>query len=437
MSNDDRIGVGFVLDEVETFLRRYVVFASLEQCVAVSVWILHAHTIDQAEATPYLAITSPEKQAGKTRLLDCLALLVPRPWRVIQPSDAVLFRMLHEEHPTLLLDESDTIFGPNARPYDSLRGILNAGNRRGTKVPRCVGDGANQQLKSFDVYGAKAIAGIGNLPDTIADRSICIRLQRRSPREKIERFRQRDAERLADPIRQALEEVAETLELSGAEPEMPEALSDRAADSWESLFAIAESAGSDWYQRVHDAAIKLTNSQAQGSPSFKIELLGDVREILVELGTTGITTHELLQKLNARSEAPWRSWNDRGLNAHNLARLLQPFGVRSRQFRNGGPASRGYKLHDLESAFERYLPPLPLQEDDEALQRDAQTRVTLDSQLSSESKGPERNDVTEKTTLEGTAALESDEPLHPSVRNVLDIFPGAQIEQIRRFDRED
>ena len=39
--------------------------------------------VKQFDASPYLAIMSPEKRSGKTRLLDVFELLVARSWRVI------------------------------------------------------------------------------------------------------------------------------------------------------------------------------------------------------------------------------------------------------------------------------------------------------------------------------------------------------------------
>src|SRR5947208_1238062 len=79
------------LDETAEFLRRFVIFTNHAQVYAVVLWIVHCHAIVEADESPYLAITSAEKRSGKTRVLDLLELLVPSPWRVITPSDAVVF----------------------------------------------------------------------------------------------------------------------------------------------------------------------------------------------------------------------------------------------------------------------------------------------------------------------------------------------------------
>jgi len=92
-----------VLDQVDTFISRFVFFSSKALVVAVTLWVAHTHAIDAAETSPYLAITSVEKRSGKSRLLDILCLLVRNPWQVTLPSEAVLFRKIQQDHPTLLL----------------------------------------------------------------------------------------------------------------------------------------------------------------------------------------------------------------------------------------------------------------------------------------------------------------------------------------------
>ena len=153
------------------------------QAVAATLWVAHAHVPEAAVSTPYLAAISPEKRSGKTRLLEVLELLVPRPMFAANVTEAVLFRSLDAEPaPTLLLDEVDTIFGPRAkRENEALRGILNVGVRRGATAQRCEGEGSKLRVKTFNVFGPKAFAGIGNLPDTLSDRCIILAMKRRAP----------------------------------------------------------------------------------------------------------------------------------------------------------------------------------------------------------------------------------------------------------------
>src|SRR5262249_30319419 len=93
-----------LLHAVGPLVRRYVVLTSAQRD-AVALWIAHTHALDAFDVTPYLDVNSPERRSGKSRLFDLLELLVARPWKVIAPSEAVVFRKIDRDQPTLLLDE--------------------------------------------------------------------------------------------------------------------------------------------------------------------------------------------------------------------------------------------------------------------------------------------------------------------------------------------
>ena len=143
--------LAIALDDVAAFVRRYVVM-SASQTAATALWVLHTHAVDAAEATPYLAVTSAEKRSGKTRLLEVLELIVRSPLPTANISDAALFRAIGSLTPTLLFDEVDGIF--RARDREDLRGLLNAGHRRGAVAYRCGGKKMTE-LESFPVFCAK------------------------------------------------------------------------------------------------------------------------------------------------------------------------------------------------------------------------------------------------------------------------------------------
>lgn len=337
------------LGAIRSYLQRYVAFPSPHESIAVALWVGHAHLVERFEASPILAVTSAEMRSGKTRLLDCLELLVPEPRRMVLPSEAVTYTLLGQRpRPTLLLDEADAIFG--ARPSErteGLRAILNAGNRRGNPVPRVKIDGKRREVDWFDVYGPKAVAGIGALPDTIADRSIPIRLKRRAPGEIVARFRRRIAEAEAAACRfdWASAEVPETADV-------PDRLPDRAADSWEPLLAIADATGGDWPQVARLAAVALSG-QDEEHVTTGIRLLGDVRDAFD--GADHLPTGELLRRLHEMEDAPWAEWYGKPLTARCLARLLEPYRVTPARRRVGGSNLRGYFAADLLDAWSRYV----------------------------------------------------------------------------------
>jgi len=82
-----------ILDDVEGFLTKYVVLET-NQLVAGSLWIAHTWVLEAAEVTPYLAITSPERCTGKSRLLEVLACLVRSPISTTNISPSALFRAI-------------------------------------------------------------------------------------------------------------------------------------------------------------------------------------------------------------------------------------------------------------------------------------------------------------------------------------------------------
>jgi hypothetical protein len=335
---------------IEAFLARYVAFASEHEACAIALWVAHAHLIERFDVSPILTVTSAEMRSGKTRVLDCLELLVPEPVRLVIPSEAVLYTILSRRPcPTLLLDEADAIFGVRmAEKYEGIRAVLNSGNRRGTPVLRVNMEGKRRKVEEFDVFGPKAVAGIGKLPDTIADRAIPIRMRRRAPDEDVARFRQRIAAVEAQQFAFDWTSLAVAPEAS-----VPEELDDRAADGWEPLLAIADAVGGSWPLRARQAAVALS-AEEDDQVSVGIRLLGDIREAF---GTdTHVPTGELLSRLHGLDEAPWADWYGKPLTPRALARLLEPYRIVPIKRRIGGGQLRGYFRAEFVDAWMRYLP---------------------------------------------------------------------------------
>ena len=272
---------------------------------------------------------------------------------------AALFRVIQERHPTLLLDEADTVFNKTkSDSTEDLRGLLNNGYRRGTPYLRVVGEGKKMHVEAFETFTPKAVASIRALPDTVQDRSIVIGLQRRLATEPVERFRFRRAEREVLPLCEHLEALAATLEL----PEhaaCPDGLSDRQEESWEPLLAIADAAGGDWPTRGRHAALIVSGTAELDDERTEIRLLTDIRSIFEERGAERIPTVTLIETLHsdAYAESGWEDWRGRGLKAEGLAYLLRPFGIRAHQMKLAGTNVRGFDRDQFAGAFDRYLLP--------------------------------------------------------------------------------
>jgi Protein of unknown function (DUF3631) len=361
------VNLANLLSDVRDYIKRYVVFTGEAQPAVVALWAAQAWAIDAFDYTPYLQVTAPEKQCGKTRVLDCLEPVTPKAWRVISPSEAVLYHKIDADKPTLLLDETDTLFCKgNDDRGEFLRSLLNAGFERGAKVPRCVNKG--EEIKEYAVFCPKAFAGIGSLPDTVTDRCVPIRLRKKRRDENVERFRKREAKEVASPIRERFEawmrdeKIMATLRM--ARPAIPDALSDRQADICEPLLAVADLAGGEWPQRAREALIEICVSE-ENEESIGVKLLSDIRRVFDEQGADRLSTIDLVKDLIAlETDNPWAPWwesdvaknNVKGAGT-NLSRKLKRFGIKSRVIRTSEDSTpHGFLRADFEDAWARYCP---------------------------------------------------------------------------------
>ncbi|SCD34711.1 Protein of unknown function [Streptomyces sp. TverLS-915] len=358
-----------LLTEVEQFHRRFNVFPHDDAYVAVALWDAHAHLLDAFDSTPRLAFLSPEPGSGKSRALEIVETLVPQPMVAVNASAAALFRAVSsgEGRPTILFDEIDTVFGPKAGENEELRGFLNAGHRRTGVTYRCIGDGGQQSVVAFPSYCGVAVAGIGTLPDTILTRSIVIRMRRRARNEHVEPFRARLHEREGNELRDRLAQWAEQVhgQITEAWPEMPEGVTDRPADVWEPLLAVADAAGGDWPERARAACLTLVRAaQDTDKHSLGIRLLTDLRDHVL-IGVDKLPTIAILDRLNALEDAPWADLDGKPLDNRRLSRLLGEYmtsanePVRSRNIRTAGGVLKGFHATDLHDAWSRYCPPPP------------------------------------------------------------------------------
>jgi hypothetical protein len=319
------------LDDVVAHLRRFVYLPRATQYDAVALWAAHTHAIDACEFSPILNVTSAVMRCGKSRLLEAIEHVVAKPWKAIQPSEPVLFRTIHEDRPTLMLDEADAQFNAAASrrgDTEPVRAILNAGNRRGTVVPRMVATGRTFQRQDFSVFCAKIVAGIGDLPATVVDRAIVVVMERKRAEDRVERLRLRDIERISTPLRDAL-----------------------ARDGWEPLLAIARLAGRDWPARALAAALDLSAGRsAHADEDPALLLLADARTAMGE--DDAVTASQLVERLAAMPESPWSSWRgDKSITARGVAVLLRRFGIASHRDRG---SSRWHRA-DFAEAWSRYL----------------------------------------------------------------------------------
>ena len=305
------------IDATADHLRRFVHFSRPEHADAVALWAAHTHVpLERLAQSPILALTSVLKQSGKSKLLDTLEFVVRDPWRISRPSESVLFRKIDRDHPTVLLDEIDTVFNDKGGNTEGIRSIFNSGNRPGTKVPRSVPAGRGYTLAEFDVFCPKATAGIGGLPETILDRAIVIRMERRAAHDRVEKLRDRRARELGEPLRQALAyHVSRIEQLTVADDELPSELDDRAQDGWESLIKIADVAGGTWPARARRAAISIFTSRSAVDDNLSLRLLRIPVKAISQSGVFDHPRSEAAKRPTRRVASP--------LDAHLLPGVLR------------------------------------------------------------------------------------------------------------------
>ncbi len=344
-----------VLCEVESFFKRFIILPG--SCyLPLATWALATHVFEMFHAFGYVALQSPVRGCGKTRVLEVLECVCVRPWRVNSVTPAVIFRKIGGSKPTLMLDEIEILHAKQKSENTlAVIAILNAGYRAGAVVARC--EGKDFKVAEFPVYCPKVFACIGGMPDTISDRCIIVRMQKALPSQKVERFSQhRIAPEVAE-FRQRIEllMVGAGKRIRGAYEALPSLtfLRDRQEEIWEPLFATLSILDNSRLVELRQCAIALTAGKTADDEDGQtnLKLLADIRAVW-PAGTANLSSATLVESLRGLDDSPWQEFE---LNARRLAHRLRPFGIQTRQVRTGSVTVKGYVSTELQIAFDRYL----------------------------------------------------------------------------------
>jgi hypothetical protein len=346
-----------LLDELHETITGFVVWPSEAASVAYALWIAATHAQEAWEHATRFVAKSPIKRCGKTRLEEVARELAHRPLPAANTSPAALSRSIDEsDPPTIFIDEADTIFGrgKNAREgSEDLRGILNAGHSRGWPYLRW--DMKANRLDECTTFAMVMLAGIGDMPDTIEDRAVVVSMRRRASGESVRPFRRRRVLPVLHELRDRLHAwmTAGVGELEHAEPELP--VEDRDADVWEPLVAVADLAGGPWPERARRACAEMCAVMTEDEGTAGERLLVDLLSIW-DTNEEHLPTAVILDRLREIEEAPWSDYFGKPLTARGLAKLLRPYGVKSRNIRIGGDNTvpKGYARDDLADPWHRY-----------------------------------------------------------------------------------
>lgn len=352
-----------LLDDLVEFIGSYMVMPSHET-LAVTLWIAHTYVLEVTDYTPYLLVTSPVRECGKTTLLELLLHVAHRAQMTGGITAAALYRRIDKHYPTMLLDELDTRLRGDSG--EALRGVLNTGFQRSGKVTICVGD--QHDDKDFSTFCPKVLAGIGRVWDTVTSRSIPLRLSRATKAE-LTRLTKIRGDRIAAtclPYRRKLLRWADDnrLALREVETETPAELGARQSDVWRPLFAIADRAGGKWPELARQSALAL-HKVAEDEGDYALLALTDLRDIFRNrMNPNVMFSATVVEELVKKEDRPWPEFkHGQPITPASLAKLIGRFGVKPRQVREGTRSTdeqkRGYTLAELEPVFQKYLPALP------------------------------------------------------------------------------
>lgn len=343
------------IGRVEKYLATYVVITR-QEILVIAAWVLASWLVEVWDRFPHLAVLSPEKRCGKTRLLTLLEWITKTPYNTPNASPAVVYRLIQNKRPTLLLDESQTLSRRGSETAEVLKELLNAGIDRGAKVLRCGGKRFDK-IEEFSIYSPKVIALIGELDGVLADRCLPVIMRRKTPEHTIERLNSRKVQPIAEELksdlaiwaeenRSEVEEVYDKLDLIPVE-------NDRLAELLLPLQAVLTVVDDTRLPELEAYAKRLDQQEIE-TQTPGVRLLSACREIFTERKSDFIATGLLIGYLEQRDHEPWYRWH-RGdpISKEALARLLRPFGIKPGH--NTERKKRGYHRYDFQDAWQRYL----------------------------------------------------------------------------------
>lgn len=348
-----------VISDIETYLLDYSAFPSSSWAFVLSLWTIGTWTYQTFDAFPYLVITSATKRSGKTRLAELLSPLCRNPFNFAAMTAAVLFRTLEsagEKGATIFFDEAEKL---SSEAASDMRSVLNVGYRRGQSIPRVV----QGEVVQFPAYGPKVFILIGDVFDTLRDRSIVVEMVRGIPRRT---YRWSEAQARAQVIA-AYPAMQQPFANGWVEPyDCTGFLEGREAEIWSPLFTICREWCPERMPELTRAAVDLAADKT--APKRRYSELAQAEEETEETSYAeralrdlahvmgnerARSTDDVIERLKGIDSAPWRKYRGEGLTPVLLSHLLSRFAVAPRLVKIRGKVSRGYQSREIVSAVRK------------------------------------------------------------------------------------
>ncbi|MCL4551373.1 MAG: hypothetical protein M1495_22720 [Bacteroidetes bacterium] len=185
LKNQTEINISSTYQRLLSYVHRYVQLRNDNESHLVSVWAMSTYVFKMFRVFPYLHLFG-EKASGKTTLMEILQPIVFNGDLSSNSSAAVIYRDVDLNTPTLFIDEYEKQISKTGEVQKALLDVLKTGFGKAGAVKRCVGEGNIPQ--KFDSYSPKVIAGINEIDDVLADRTIKIRMVRKLKDSHVKRY---------------------------------------------------------------------------------------------------------------------------------------------------------------------------------------------------------------------------------------------------------
>jgi Protein of unknown function (DUF3631) len=359
-----------IISRIEKFINEYVKFTDAYS-LPIALWVMATYVFSSFDAFPYMVITAETKRSGKTRLAEMISFCCSNPRFFTAMTPSTMFNIIEAEHPTVIFDEAETLSGESQSVMSQ---VLNAGYRKGTRIPRMVG---KDQWKEYDTYSPKIFILIGDVRDTLRDRSIIVRMRRAVGNEIPARFVHETVKSAGETLREDISELvqmnADMITQSYLDHAGISFLTDRDEEIWTPIFTMAQVFCPSRIPELERIAVDMatektapkrryvelqSSEDSSQDDEYALRLLEDM---IIVMNGKPISSQDAVTRLREIPTAPWRKFRGDGITMHNIADMLSRFGVRSSTIRIGSAKKgdnrnvfKGYKPEQVREAIKKH-----------------------------------------------------------------------------------
>jgi Protein of unknown function (DUF3631) len=349
-----------VVKRVEQFINKYVSFTDAYS-LPIALWVMATYVFPSFDAFPYMVITADTKRSGKTRLAEMIAFCCSNPRFFTAMTPSTMFNIIEAEHPTVIFDEAETLSGESQSVMSQ---VLNAGYRNGTKIPRMTG---KNTWHEYDTYSPKIFILIGDVRDTLRDRSIIVRMKRAETSARfVHETVKAEGDELRNELSNAVQERSDEISQAYLDHTGIEFLTDRDEEIWIPLFVMAQVFCPERLNELERIAVDMATEKTQAKRRY-VELSGMedsaqdeeyavrlLNDLLTVMQSKAVSSQDAVNRLRAIPTAPWRKFRGDGITMHNIADMLSRFGVRPVAVRSGKTVFKGYKVDIVRDAVKKH-----------------------------------------------------------------------------------